>query len=75
MFARQAFAYLELACRTASTDHTNWFSPALFDTARHGLAHRSQQIPVKLTDGKLWRLSFSGVEPGQACRTRSSTPR
>jgi hypothetical protein len=25
MFARQAFAYLELACRTASTDHTNWY--------------------------------------------------
>lgn len=34
---------------------------ALFDTARHGLAHLSQQIPVHLTDNKIWMVAFTGV--------------
>jgi hypothetical protein len=110
MFARQALAYLELACRTASSHNTNIYlerfgtrlaerdgryftvlpssvplprdddlrlpaAPerpanvqllaALFDTARHGLAHLSQQIPVRLSDDKIWRVSFTGVQPGE----------
>lgn len=120
MFARQAFAYLELACRTASTHETGWYvenfssrlaecdaryftrlpgpvplphaedfrlpaavahAPelqllaALFDTARHGLAHLSQQIPVRLTDDKIWMASFTGVEPGQHMQEMPSTGR
>jgi hypothetical protein len=110
MFARQALAYLELACRTASShdDHSyidnfgtrlaecdpRYFTAlpgsvplprgddlrlpaaserpaelqlmaALFDTARHGLAHLSQQIPVRLTDDKIWMASFTGVRSGE----------
>ena len=38
---------------------------ALFDTARHGLAHLSQQIPVRLTDDKIWMAAFAGVRPGE----------
>jgi hypothetical protein len=109
MFARQALAYLELACRTAGSHDTNSYlenfsrrlaecdaryftalpgqvplpraddlqlpaapgrpadvqlMAALFDTARHGLAHLSQQIPVRLTDDKIWMASFTGVQPG-----------
>jgi hypothetical protein len=111
MFARQAFSYLELACRTAGGDDSGWYLnnfasrraerdrryftelpgsvplpaaaefrlpfasgaaaadrqllAALFDTARHGLAHLYQQTPVNLTDGKLWMASFTGVRPGE----------
>jgi hypothetical protein len=35
---------------------------AVFDTARHGLAHLSQQIPVHLTDNKIWMVTFTGVQ-------------
>lgn len=119
MFARQAFAYLELACRTASSDATNWYlgnfakrlgeldryytalpgpvpvahsdelrlpllagtaqstqlMAALFDMARHGLSHLAQQTPVKLADGKIWMLSFTGVKPAELFEEHPSTDR
>jgi hypothetical protein len=36
---------------------------AVFDTARNGLGHLGQQIPVNLSDGKIWQISFTGVRP------------
>ncbi len=48
---------------------------ALFDTARHGLAHLSQQIPVHLSDHKIWMFSFTGVAPGELFVEELPVPR
>lgn len=45
----------------------------LFDSTRHGLAHLSQQTPVHLTDGKIWMVSFTGVQPGRLMTETPST--
>jgi len=48
---------------------------ALFDTARHGLAHLSQQIPARLTDGKIWMTSFTGVRSSEFMHEALSSER